>query len=54
VGGEGGWRGRGEGGGTLEDPGGFVHEDYAEGFGVVCFEAFDHEFDGAVVLFSVH
>ena len=35
---------------TLEDPGGFVDEDDAEGFGVVGFEAFDHEFDGAVVL----
>lgn len=35
---------------ALEDPGGFVDEDNAEGFGVVRFEAFDHEFDGAVVL----
>lgn len=38
---------------ALEDPGRFVDEDDAEGFGVVGFEAFDHEFDGAVVLSGV-
>ena len=35
---------------ALEDPGGFVDKDMAEGFGVVRFEDFDHEFYGAVVL----
>lgn len=29
-----------------------MDEDHAEGFGEVCFEAFDHEFDGTVILFD--
>lgn len=29
-----------------------MNEDNAEGFGVVCFEAFDHEFDRTVILFN--
>lgn len=37
---------------ALEDPRGFVDEDVAEAFGVVCFEHFDHEFDGRIVLYS--
>lgn len=37
---------------TVEDPGRFMDEDDAEGFGVVCFEAFDHEFDRTVILFD--
>ena len=44
-----GWR-RGRGLETLKYPGGFVDEDDAEAFGVVCFEAIDHELYGAVVL----
>ena len=35
---------------TLEYPGSFVNKDYTEGFGVVCFEAFYHEFHGCVIL----
>lgn len=34
---------------SLEDPGRFVDEDDTEGFGVIGFETFDHEFDGSVV-----
>lgn len=39
-------------GNTLEDPGRFMDDDHAEGFGVVCFEAFDHEFDRTIILFD--
>lgn len=38
---------------TLEYPGGFVDQDYAQAFGVVGFEAFDHEFYGAVILIEL-
>lgn len=38
---------------TVEDPGRFMDEDNAERFGVVCFEAFDHEFDRTVILFDL-
>lgn len=37
---------------TVEDPGRSMYEDDAEGFRVVCFEAFDHEFDRTVILFD--
>lgn len=33
-----------------EDPRCFVDETDSEGFGVVRFETFNHEFDGAVIL----
>lgn len=36
----------------MEDPGGFVDKHHAEAFGIVGFEAFDHEFDRTVVLFG--
>ena len=42
--------GKGRGGVTVEYPRGFMDENDAERFGVIGFEAFDHEFDGAVVL----
>ena len=41
-----------EEGNTLEDPGRSMDEDHAEGFGIVCFEAFDHKFNRTVILFD--
>ena len=35
----------------MEYPRRLVHEDYAKAFRVICFKAFNHEFNRAVILF---